>query len=72
MAVRLRRMGLQRYWEWHFLKFRPLQNGYFDAVGLTTAVMGVTGIYKNISAIAKTWHYYAAAPLLMSKSHLIV
>jgi tripartite ATP-independent transporter DctP family solute receptor len=44
-----------------------LQNGTLDAVGLTTAVMGVTGIYKNVNAIAKTWHYYAAAPLLMSK-----
>mgnify|MGYP001241817716 CR=1 FL=1 len=45
-----------------------LQNGTLDAVGLTTSVMGVTGIYKNITALAKTWHYYAAAPLLMSKA----
>lgn len=43
-----------------------LSNGTLDAVGLTTAVIGVNGLNNNVPYLTKTWHYYAAAPLLMS------
>ncbi len=43
-----------------------LSNGTLDAVGLTTAVIGVTGLNNNVPYLTKTWHYYATAPLLMS------
>jgi TRAP-type C4-dicarboxylate transport system substrate-binding protein len=45
-----------------------LQNHTLDAVGLTTSVIGVMGLGSNAPYLTKTWHYYAAAPLLMSKA----
>lgn len=45
-----------------------LSNGTLDAVGLTTSVIGVMGLNNDVPYLAKTWHYYAAAPLLMSKT----
>lgn len=45
-----------------------LSNGTLDAVGLTTSVIGVMGLANNVPYLTKTWHYYAAAPLLMSKA----
>ncbi len=45
-----------------------LQNHTLDAVGLTTSVIGVMGLGTNAPYLTKTWHYYAAAPLLMSKA----
>lgn len=47
--------------------FTALQNGTLDATGLTPSVIGSQKMYTVQDSMAATNHYYAAAPLLMSK-----
>ena len=47
--------------------YTALQNGTLNATGLTPAVIGSNNIDQVQSYIAATNHFYAAAPLLMSK-----
>jgi tripartite ATP-independent transporter DctP family solute receptor len=48
--------------------FTSLQNATLDATGLTPSVIGSQKIYTVQKFLATTDHFYAAAPLLMSKS----
>ena len=47
--------------------YTALQNGTLNATGLTPAVIGSNNIDQVQSYITATNHFYAAAPLLMSK-----
>ena len=47
--------------------FTSLQNGTLNAAGLTPSVVGSQKMYTVNPYLAATNHYYAAAPLLMSK-----
>lgn len=47
--------------------YTALQNGTLNATGLTPAVIGSNNIDQVQSYVAATNHFYAAAPLLMSK-----
>ena len=48
--------------------YTALQNGTLNATGLTPAVIGSNNIDQVQPYIAATNHFYAAAPLLMSKA----
>lgn len=48
--------------------FTALQNATLDATGLTPSVIGSQKMYTVQKFLATTDHFYAAAPLLMSKS----
>ena len=47
--------------------FTALQNGTLDATGLTPSVIGSQKMYTVQNTVTATDHFYAAAPLLMSK-----
>lgn len=48
--------------------FTALQNGTLDATGLTPSVIGSQKMYTVQNTVTATDHFYAAAPLLMSKA----
>jgi tripartite ATP-independent transporter DctP family solute receptor len=48
--------------------FTALQNSTLDATGLTPSVIGSQKMYTVQKFLATTDHFYAAAPLLMSKA----